>query len=168
MIASLLSHTFPDAQLGGLVLTSSIPWARAIKQLMAPVQKKLPILGFNSREDKVLPFATAEERFAMLKDFGCNAEHHVVTDATGVTFYHDAMTEQMKKPFLQFVFRETSVEAPKEEIKAPESQQEEAKPVEEPKEEAKPAEACEQEAKVVEAPTEAKPVEEPKEEDKPE
>lgn len=168
MVASLLAYTFPDAQLGGLILTSSIPWSRAIKHLVEPVQKKLPILGFNCREDKVLALEIAEERYALLKDLGCDVEHHITTDNTlieGAFAYHDVMTEQMQKPFLQFVFREAAAEAPKEEIKVAESPQEQVKPAEGSTEEAQPAEVSEQEAKAVESPAdEAKPPEALKEE----
>jgi predicted esterase len=166
MVASLLAHTFPDAQLGGLILTSSIPWSRAIKHLMEPVQKKLPILGFNCCDDKVLASHVADERYAVLKDLGCDVEHHITTDHTlTAAGYHDVMTEQMQKPFLQFVFREAAAEAPKEEIKVAESPQEQVKPAEGSTEEAKPAEVSEQEAKAVESPTdEAKPPEALKEE----
>eukprot|EP00746_Dinoflagellata_sp_MGD_P116154 gnl/MRDRNA2_/MRDRNA2_52067_c0_seq1.p1 gnl/MRDRNA2_/MRDRNA2_52067_c0~~gnl/MRDRNA2_/MRDRNA2_52067_c0_seq1.p1 ORF type:complete len:398 (-),score=99.45 gnl/MRDRNA2_/MRDRNA2_52067_c0_seq1:24-1217(-) len=168
MVASLLAHSFPDAKLGGLILTSSIPWSRAIKHLMEPVQKKLPILGFNCREDKVLALDIAEERYALLKDLGCDVQHHITTDHT-FPAYHDVMTEQMQKPFLQFVFHEAAAEPPKEEIKVAESPQEQVKPAEGSTEEAKPAEVSEQEAKAVESPTvEAKPPEALKKEATPE
>lgn len=164
MVASLLAHTFPDAQLGGLILTSSIPWSRAIKHLMEPVQKKLPILGFNCPEDKVLSQERADERYALLKDLGCDVEHHITTDCT-FPMYHDVMTEQMQKPFLQFVFRDAAAEAPKEEIQVAESPQEQVKPAQGSTQEAKPAEVSEQEAKAVDSPAdEAKPPEALKEE----
>lgn len=131
---------------------------------MEPVQKKLPILGFNCPEDKVLSQERADERYALLKDLGCDVEHHITTDCT-FPMYHDVMTEQMQKPFLQFVFRDAAAEAPKEEIQVAESPQEQVKPAQGSTQEAKPAEVSEQEAKAVDSPAdEAKPPEALKEE----